>query len=271
MQVYRNASLGNKRFVTMERNRQPVQWFSCLFGSVGLLSVSFGLPTQAAESVTSQLPEARRIASPLAEHLAQETSRPVLQLGSAGAAVTEVQALLTLMGYYSGPIDGFYREPTQSAVSQFQTAAGVMADGIVGPTTWQKLLPRPGDVAGAGTVAAAPAPEPTPAPTPAPAPPPTPAPTPTPAPAPTPTPAPTPAPASTPTPTAVGLPVLREGMYGPAVTRLQERLKALGAYDGAIDGVFGPQTAAAVRQVQARHDLETDGVVGPRTWAILFR
>jgi peptidoglycan hydrolase-like protein with peptidoglycan-binding domain len=37
----------------------------------------------------------------------------------------------------------------------------------------------------------------------------------------------------------------------------------------AVDGVFGPQTAAAVRAFQASHGLLVDGVVGPQTSAAL--
>jgi len=35
------------------------------------------------------------------------------------------------------------------------------------------------------------------------------------------------------------------------------------------DGFFGPGTASAVKAFQGAHDLDTDGIVGPRTWAVL--
>jgi N-acetylmuramoyl-L-alanine amidase len=36
-----------------------------------------------------------------------------------------------------------------------------------------------------------------------------------------------------------------------------------------VDGVFGPNTAYAVREHQRRKGLAQDGVVGPATWAAL--
>ena len=52
---------------------------------------------------------------------------------------------------------------------------------------------------------------------------------------------------------------LREGDRGPAVRRVQRRLR-IGA-----DGVFGPQTHRAVKRFQRRKRLTSDGVVGPVT------
>lgn len=53
--------------------------------------------------------------------------------------------------------------------------------------------------------------------------------------------------------------ILRKGDRGPAVAKVQRRLR-IGA-----DGVFGPQTHRAVKGFQSRRRLEADGVVGPVT------
>ena len=61
-------------------------------------------------------------------------------------------------------------------------------------------------------------------------------------------------------------PVLQKGSTDPAVRDLQEALKALGQNPGPIDGVFGPQTDAAVRAFQQAKGITVDGVVGAITW-----
>ena len=64
---------------------------------------------------------------------------PVLRVGSTGSDVSDLQARLTELGYYTGTIDGRYASGTQSAVMEFQTLNGLSADGIAGRQT-QDLL-----------------------------------------------------------------------------------------------------------------------------------
>src|SRR5918997_5031061 len=53
------------------------------------------------------------------------------------------------------------------------------------------------------------------------------------------------------------------GAQSADVAALQVALRAKGLYGGTVDGVRGPQTAAAVRSFQARRGLSVDGVPGP--------
>jgi hypothetical protein len=65
-------------------------------------------------------------------------------------------------------------------------------------------------------------------------------------------------------------PLLRQGSRGPAVMELQRKLNAsVQASPIAVDGIFGPATAARVRRFQQTHSLAADGIAGPATWAVL--
>lgn len=203
------------------------------------------------------------------------TGKPFLKLGSQGTEVTEVQALLKLLGYYTGAINGVYEESTANAVFQFQKAAGLSPDGIVGTDTWSRLLPPSPPLS---SVTASPQASENPVqPT---------TPTansgafPTPGTAtmakPTAATAPTTKPANSENSERTSaeiatLPILRLGMKGPAVSGLQERLRALGYLKGGVDGIFGPETQAAVKAAQRVLKLEADGVVGSETWLGLLR
>ncbi|MBF2018442.1 MAG: peptidoglycan-binding protein [Rivularia sp. T60_A2020_040] len=63
--------------------------------------------------------------------------------------------------------------------------------------------------------------------------------------------------------------VLREGSRGQEVVKLQEGLKKLNFYSGAIDGVFGSATKDAVIKFQRAQGLVADGIVGTKTWSKL--
>ncbi|WP_308639303.1 spore cortex-lytic enzyme [Paenibacillus silvisoli] len=59
--------------------------------------------------------------------------------------------------------------------------------------------------------------------------------------------------------------ILKVGSSGKDVRELQGRLKALGYFDGKIDGVFGTKTKNAVTWFQWKFGMKADGVVGAKT------
>ncbi|MFE0258039.1 peptidoglycan-binding protein [Streptomyces sp. NPDC059010] len=65
--------------------------------------------------------------------------------------------------------------------------------------------------------------------------------------------------------------ILANGHAGPEVAEAQCLLRRAGLSPGAVDGIFGPVTERAVRQVQKRADLVVDGIIGPHTWKVLRR
>ena len=65
-----------------------------------------------------------------------------------GPDVLQVQRRLARLGFEPGPLDGRYGPATERAVRAFQAAAGIAADGVVGPQTRAALAsakPRPAD------------------------------------------------------------------------------------------------------------------------------
>lgn len=71
-------------------------------------------------------------------------------------------------------------------------------------------------------------------------------------------------------------PTLQLGSTGPVVAWLQQKLSPgnlnnsiqFAFYTGAIDGIFGPQTQAAVQSLQAAAGVAADGIVTDDTWFI---
>ncbi len=175
--------------------------------------------------------------------LPAQASRPLLKLGSQGVDVLEVQALLQLLGYYGGELHGTYTDNTERAVTEFQKSAGLSQDGILGTSTWSKLLPVVPQSADTKSD--------------------------------TPTkPAPQPLKPDIKKPDLKSnskseesrTPILRRGAKGDAVYRLQQRLGTLGLLAIGPDGDFGELTEKAVRAAQQKYKLEADGIVGGATW-----
>ena len=63
--------------------------------------------------------------------------------------------------------------------------------------------------------------------------------------------------------------VLKVGSSGAQVRTLQTKLNNWGYDAGAVDGIFGSNTLAAVKRFQQRNGLAVDGIVGAKTAAAL--
>ncbi|AFZ60057.1 peptidoglycan-binding protein [Anabaena cylindrica FACHB-243] len=233
----------------------------------------------------TQQPVGIPVPAKIAQFNTNTINRPTLKLGSQGERVSELQAALKLLGFYTGAIDGIYQAGTASSVSQFKQAAGLNPDGVVDAVTWQKLFPNVSTVA--TNIPLAPT-QPTSVNS---------------FTVPTqsyripkinntPVQKPIPSRQSTtirnkpntpfqPTPTkqqnpiiqytAEGWPILRLGNSGSEVVKLQKLLQNLGFLKGRIDGDFGVTTEAAVKAAQTRYGLQPDGIAGGATWEAFVR
>ena len=72
-------------------------------------------------------------------------------------------------------------------------------------------------------------------------------------------------------PVQLNKPVLTQGSSGQAVKELQELLKHWQCYFGKVDGIFGPQTTAAVNCFEYWMFLAEDGIVDEDTWHCLYK
>ena len=66
-------------------------------------------------------------------------TRATVKKGSRGEDVIYLQKQLSILGYSVGAVDGIFGVKTLEAVKAFQAENGLVADGIVGKKTWEKL------------------------------------------------------------------------------------------------------------------------------------
>lgn len=64
---------------------------------------------------------------------------PALQRGDKGNYVLVLQDALNAIGFTGAGLDGLFGSSTEAAVKRFQAANGLIADGIVGCSTWTEL------------------------------------------------------------------------------------------------------------------------------------
>ena len=156
-----------------------------------------------------------------------------LKLGMNGSGVRALQQRLKDLGYYAGSVDGDYGAGTQQAVTAFQTANGLTADGVAGKATLNALYGSTG-TGGTGTG--------------------------------------TDPDKYGETVTTNGYSTISGSTSSSTanVTALQSALSSTGYYSGTLDGSYGSVTVEAVKSFQTAKGLRATGVAGPSTQRLLY-
>ena len=69
--------------------------------------------------------------------------RPTISLGATGDVVRRLQRALRRTPNKGLRVDGIFGALVETAVTEFQSGAGLVVDGIVGPLTWSALPELP--------------------------------------------------------------------------------------------------------------------------------
>jgi N-acetylmuramoyl-L-alanine amidase len=101
--------------------------------SLVLFTVGAAVAAPAAPAVAAPATAARTVVATAV------AARPTVKYGSHGSAVTYLQQRLIALHYDVGSVDGVLGYDTLHAVYAFQKVQGIGVDGIVGPTTWNRL------------------------------------------------------------------------------------------------------------------------------------
>ena len=99
-------------------------------GSKHAGSLTDGTTAPPTTAPTTTAPAAVTVASPAT----------TLKPGDTGAQVKILQRALAHLGYSVGKVDGDYGTATKTALTQFQTATHLTADGVFGPATRAALI-----------------------------------------------------------------------------------------------------------------------------------
>ncbi|ADU32267.1 peptidoglycan-binding protein [Evansella cellulosilytica] len=77
--------------------------------------------------------------TPTSNNNANADATTLLRVGQSGVGVTELQARLKVLGYFKQEPTGFFGDITKNALTQFQKDWGLVSDGLVTQSTWDKL------------------------------------------------------------------------------------------------------------------------------------
>lgn len=176
---------------------------------------------------------------------AKKASSVVANLGSIrpgtnGSAVRALQQQLKTLGYYSGSVDGDYGSGTTAAVTAFQQANGLTADGIAGKATQNAIYAaiNGGSSSSGGSSSG-----------------------------------------SSTSPASYGAKASSNGYTtisstsgsnSSNVKAVQSALSAKGYYNGDYDGSYGSGTEQAVKDFQKAMGLRVTGMAGPTTQRLLY-
>ena len=177
--------------------------------------------------------------TPLPEMAKPKTT---VRSGSKGNDAKMVQQRLIELKYLTGTADGKFGAKSVAALKAFQDKNGLTADGVAGSGTYEVLFSY---VALAADYVPVATPKPTANATA------------------------TPAPSYAPI-TKDNVVLIKQGVTGSAVLRLQLRLEELGYYTSAKDSKCKADDAAAIRVFQKMNGLTVDGVAGYDTQVRLY-
>ena len=170
------------------------------------------------------------------------TESEYIKLGSTDERVSSIQERLKELGFYSDDITGYYGALTEAAYMAFQSAAGLYADGIAGPTELELLFSDNAPVAEVEETTEA----------------------------------------NTEDTEAETTPVeetesaedeetsYSTGDYDDNIYDIQSELADLGYFNDDATGYYGPMTESAVAEFQTQNGLEPTGKVDELTYATIF-
>ncbi|MCE5343552.1 MAG: peptidoglycan-binding protein [Eubacteriales bacterium] len=168
------------------------------------------------------------------------TNPNTLEYGDSGDKVTALQTALVKLGYSTNGIDGRFGAGTRKAVTAFQEANGLTADGLAGSQTQTLIYSKAAAVDSGNSDSNSESSSDSNTDS------------------------------GSSSDSAAFTRTLRKGYTGSDVKSVQTQLKSLGYYTYTVDGVYGSGTMASVSAFQKKNNLSVDGLVGAKTYAKLF-